>query len=90
MGNIKLLIFGFILFPFLTKAQTEDWPRFELYQLVQGQDSGIFVITDADSNLVFAPFIKFRFDPDTALIINNDTVGYRINFQEGLGISIEY
>ena len=91
MGYNKIILALFLaLVPFLTNAQTEDWPRFELYQLVQGQDSGIFVITDADSNLIFAPFMRFRFDPDTALIINNDTVAYRIHFQEGLGISIEY
>ena len=91
MGYNKIIIAFFLaLVPFLTKAQTDDWPRFELYQLVQGQDSGIFVITDADSNLIFAPFMRFRFDPDTALIINNDTVAYRFKFQEGLGISIEY
>lgn len=91
MGYNKIIIAFFLaLVPFLTKAQTDDWPRFELYQLVQGQDSGIFVITDADSNLIFAPFMRFRFDPDTALIINNDTVAYRFKFEEGLGISIEY
>ena len=94
MGNHKIIIAFFLaLVPFLTKAQNDDWPRFELYQLVQGQDSGIFVITDSDSNLVFTDLLKMRFFPDTALIFNGDTIAVRPDipsFVEGLGISIEY
>jgi hypothetical protein len=88
MGYIRIII-ALCLIPFITKGQ-DDWPRFELYQLVQGPDSGIFVITNADSNLIFAPFFRFRFSPDTVLLINNDTVGLKVNFEEGLGIDIEF
>lgn len=94
MGNNKIISILFLaLVPFLTKAQDNDWPRFELYQLVQGQDSGIFVITDSDSNLVFTDLLKMRFFPDTALIFNGDTIAVKPDipsFVEGLGISIEY
>ena len=42
MGYNKIIsILFLVLIPFLTKAQNDDWPRFELYQLVQGQDSGM-------------------------------------------------
>jgi hypothetical protein len=98
MGNFNRIILGFVLglIPFISKAQSDpDWPRFELYQLVQGQDSGIFVITDSDSNLVFTDLLKMRFFPDTALIFNGDTIAVKTDLSfptlvEGLGISIEY
>ena len=94
MGNNKIISILFLaLVPFITRAQDNDWPRFELYQLVQGQDSGIFVITDSDSNLVFTDLLKMRFFPDTALIFNGDTIAVKPDiptFVEGLGISIEY
>ena len=96
MGNFNRIILGFVfgLISFISKGQSDsDWPRFELYQLVQGQDSGIFVITDSDSNLVFTDLLKMRFFPDTALIFNGDTIAVKPDiptFVEGLGISIEY
>ena len=98
MGNFNRIILGFVLglIPFISKGQSDpDWPRFELYQLVQGQDSGIFVITDSDSNLIFTDLLKMRFFPDTALIFNGDTIAVKTDisfptFVEGLGISIEY
>ena len=51
----------------------QDYPRFELYQLVQGQDSGQFVTTGVDSNLDFNSVLRFRFQ-DSTLLIGSDTV----------------
>jgi len=54
-------------------ALGQGYPRFELYQLVQGQDSGQFVTTGADSNLDFNSVLRFRF-ADSTLLIGADTV----------------
>jgi hypothetical protein len=91
MGNIK--IFFLLLVPFI--AASQNYPRFELYQLVQGQDSGQFIVTDSDSNLVFSNLLKLRFSPDTALIFNGDTIAVKTDlsfptFLAGLGITIEF
>ena len=51
----------------------QGYPRFELYQLVQGQDSGQFVTTGVDSNLDFNSVMRFRFQ-DSTLLIGSDTV----------------
>jgi len=91
MGIVRII--AFVLLPIFLSAQ--DWPRFELYQLVQGQDSGQFIVTDSDSNLVFSDLLKLRYSPDTALIFNGDTIAIKTEvsfptFLAGLGITIEY
>ena len=69
MGRFQLIIFLFLpLFGF-----AQNYPRFELYQLVQGQDSGQFVTTGVDSNLDFNSVLRFRFQ-DSTLLIGSDTV----------------
>jgi len=91
MGNIK--IFLLLLVPFI--AVSQDYPRFELYQLVQGQDSGQFVTTGVDSNLDFNSILRFRFQ-DSTLLIGSDTVitdadiaQYILSsFEAGLGIEL--
>jgi len=69
MGRFQFIIILFLpLFGF-----AQDYPRFELYQLVQGQDSGQFVTTGVDSNLDFNSVLRFRFQ-DSTLLIGSDTV----------------
>jgi hypothetical protein len=69
MGRFQFIIILFLpLFGF-----AQDYPRFELYQLVQGQDSGQFVTTGIDSNLDFNSVLRFRFQ-DSTLLIGADTV----------------
>jgi hypothetical protein len=60
-----------MVFPLFAFGQ--GYPRFELYQLVQGQDSGQFVTTGIDSNLDFNSVMRFRFQ-DSTLLIGSDTV----------------
>jgi hypothetical protein len=95
MGYNKIKNWFWVLFgliPFLGHSQIDnDWPRFELYQLVQGTDSGQFVITAQDSNLIFTDFLKVRF-ADTTLILGDDTVLIKRRvwpLEAGLGIQID-
>jgi len=69
MGIVRIITF--VLLPIFLSAQ--DWPRFELYQLKQGIDSGQFVTTGVDSNLDFNSVLRFRFQ-DSTLLIGADTV----------------
>ena len=69
MGIVRII--AFVLLPIFLSAQ--DWPRFELYQLKQGIDSGQFVTTGVDSNLDFNSVLRFRFQ-DSTLLIGSDTV----------------
>jgi len=69
MGIVRII--AFVLLPIFLSAQ--DWPRFELYQLKQGIDSGQFVTTGVDSNLDFNSVLRFRFQ-DSTLLIGADTV----------------
>ena len=74
MGRIKslkaiLFLFGFV--PFLVTGQ--NYPRFELYQLKQGTDSGQFIVTGLDSNLAFNNILRFR-SADSTFLIGTDTV----------------
>jgi len=69
MGRFKFVMF--LILPLFGLAQ--DYPRFELYQLVQGADSGQFVTTGVDSNLDFNSVLRFRFQ-DSTLLIGSDTV----------------
>jgi hypothetical protein len=95
MGYNKIKNWFWVLFgliPFLGHSQIDnDWPRFELYQLVQGTDSGQFVITSQDSNLIFTDFLKLRF-ADTTLTLGGDTVLIKRRvwpLEAGLGIQID-
>ena len=91
MGIVRII--AFVLLPIFLSAQ--DWPRFELYQLKQGIDSGQFVTTGVDSNLDFNSVLRFRFQ-DSTLLIGADTVitdadiaQYIISsFEAGLGIEL--
>jgi hypothetical protein len=74
MGCIKslkaiLFLFGFV--PLFVSGQ--NYPRFELYQLKQGTDSGQFIVTGLDSNLAFNNILKFR-SADSTFLIGADTV----------------
>ena len=74
MGCIKslkaiLFLFGFV--PFFVNGQ--NYPRFELYQLKQGTDSGQFIVTGLDSNLAFNNILRFR-SADSTFLIGADTV----------------
>ena len=69
MGNLKIIIL--LLVPFFTIAQ--NYPRFELYQLKQGTDSGQFIVTGLDSNLAFNNILRFR-SADSTFLIGTDTV----------------
>ena len=69
MGNLKIVIF--LLMPFV--ALSQNYPRFELYQLKQGTDSGQFIVTGLDSNLAFNNILRFR-SADSTFLIGTDTV----------------
>ena len=96
MGRIQfvkaiLFLFGFV--PFLVTGQ--NYPRFELYQLKQGTDSGQFIVTGLDSNLAFNNILRFR-SADSTFLIGTDTVAVKSDiisssfiFEAGLGIEIE-
>ena len=97
MGRFKflknLIVTISMVLPLFGFAQ--DYPRFELYQLVQGADSGQFVTTGVDSNLDFNSVLRFRFQ-DSTLLIGADTVitdadiaQYILSsFEAGLGIEL--
>ena len=69
--NLKsvLILLGFV--PLFVTGQ--NYPRFELYQLKQGTDSGQFIVTGLDSNLAFNNILRFRF-ADSTFLIGTDTV----------------
>jgi len=69
--NLKsvLILLGFV--PILVTGQ--NYPRFELYQLKQGTDSGQFIVTGLDSNLAFNNILRFR-SADSTFLIGTDTV----------------
>jgi hypothetical protein len=75
MGRFKsiknIIVIASMVLPLFVFGQ--GYPRFELYQLVQGQDSGQFVTTGVDSNLDFNSVMRFRFQ-DSTLLIGSDTV----------------
>ena len=67
----NIIVIASMVLPLFVFGQ--GYPRFELYQLVQGQDSGQFVTTGVDSNLDFNSVLRFRFQ-DSTLLIGSDTV----------------
>ena len=67
----NIIVIASMVLPLFVFGQ--GYPRFELYQLVQGQDSGQFVTTGVDSNLDFNSVMRFRFQ-DSTLLIGSDTV----------------
>jgi len=84
MGCIKslkaiLFLFGFV--PFLVTGQ--NYPRFELYQLKQGTDSGQFIVTGLDSNLAFNNILRFR-SADSTFLIGTDTVAVKSDIASSL------
>jgi len=86
-----LILLGFV--PFILLGQ--NYPRFELYQLKQGTDSGQFIVTGLDSNLAFNNILRFR-SADSTFLIGSDTVALKSDiisnsfiFNAGLGIEIE-
>ena len=76
-------------------ALSQNYPRFELYQLKQGTDSGQFVLTGVDSNLAFNNVLRFR-ALDSTLLIGLDTVAVKSDIatsllgtiDAGLGIEV--
>lgn len=64
-------------------ALSQNYPRFELYQLKQGTDSGQFVLTGVDSNLAFNNVLKFR-ALDSTLLIGLDTVAVKSDIASSL------
>ena len=67
-----LILFGFV--PLFVSGQ--NYPRFELYQLKQGTDSGQFIVTGLDSNLAFNNILRFR-SADSTFLIGTDTVAVK-------------
>ena len=84
MGRIKslkaiLFLFGFV--PLFVTGQ--NYPRFELYQLKQGTDSGQFIVTGLDSNLAFNNILRFR-SADSTFLIGTDTVAVKSDIASSL------
>ena len=76
----------FLILPLFGFAQ--DYPRFELYQLVQGQDSGQFIVTGLDSNLAFNNILRFR-SADSTLLIGLDTVAVKSDIASSLLLYVD-
>jgi hypothetical protein len=71
MGIKQFIVVFSFLIPITISCQ--NYPRFELYQLKQGTDSGQFIVTGLDSNLAFNNILRFR-SADSTLLIGTDTV----------------
>ena len=71
MGIKQFIVVFSFLIPITISCQ--NYPRFELYQLKQGTDSGQFIVTGLDSNLAFNNILRFR-SADSTLLIGLDTV----------------
>ena len=79
-----LFLFGFI--PLFVTGQ--NYPRFELYQLKQGTDSGQFIVTGLDSNLAFNNILRFRF-ADSTFLIGTDTVAVKSDIASSLLLYVD-
>ena len=89
MGCIKslkaiLFLFGFV--PLFVTGQ--NYPRFELYQLKQGTDSGQFIVTGLDSNLAFNNILRFR-SADSTFLIGTDTVAVKSDIASSLLLYVD-
>ena len=84
--NLKsvLILLGFI--PFFVIGQ--NYPRFELYQLKQGTDSGQFIVTGLDSNLAFNNILRFR-SADSTFLIGTDTVAVKSDIASSLLLYVD-
>jgi hypothetical protein len=71
MGIKQFIVVFSLLIPIIVSCQ--NYPRFELYQLKQGTDSGQFIVTGLDSNLAFNNILRFR-SADSTFLIGTDTV----------------
>lgn len=79
-----LFLLGFV--PFLVTGQ--NYPRFELYQLKQGTDSGQFIVTGLDSNLAFNNILRFR-SADSTFLIGTDTVAVKSDIASSLLLYVD-
>jgi len=79
-----LFLFGFI--PLFVTGQ--NYPRFELYQLKQGTDSGQFIVTGLDSNLAFNNILRFR-SADSTFLIGTDTVAVKSDIASSLLLYVD-
>jgi hypothetical protein len=81
MGIKQFIVVFSFLIPITISCQ--NYPRFELYQLKQGTDSGQFIVTGLDSNLAFNNILRFR-SADSTLLIGLDTVAVKSDIASSL------